>query len=423
VTAVPTNHPALREDNIAFLPGAGRGPGLGMIALGALFMLGVLGAGLAGAMPLRHAMAAYQVGTMAILAICLGATFFVMVFHLLNAGWSSSVRRQFENVMALTPLVGLLLAPTLLLEIMKGGVNFLWLNEAHSHDYLLQKKAIYFFGGKDTHALPVFFILRTVFYVGFWAFLTRRLLGLSVEQDKTGSREASARARFLCAWTMPLFALSIAFVAFDYLMSLDYKFYSTMWGVAYFAGAAFTSSAVVAMILARLHLMGKLSGVVTKEHFHDMGKLMFSFTVFWAYITFCQYFLIWYSNIPEETSYYLARTREGSAWRPLGIVLMVGHFALPFLILLFRSVKKNPHLLTLIGLWAVAMHVADIFFLVRPMTYSATGSVGPLWIDALAIGGALALFTGGVIVQVGSRMLVAKHDPWIHEGLEHRNYV
>jgi hypothetical protein len=155
--------------------------------------------------------------------------------------------------------------------------------------------------------------------------------------------------------------------------------------------------------------------------------MLFAFTVFWAYITFCQYFLIWYSNIPEETAFFLYRTSEGSPWRSLGIFLMIGHFIAPFLIVLFRPVKKSPTLLGLMALWAILVHVADIYWVVRPMVYAANPNPPPatqgLWVDLAGILGVLALFAGYLVWKVPAGRLVAVRDPRIHEALEHRNYV
>ncbi|MFO0832046.1 MAG: hypothetical protein U0637_09400 [Phycisphaerales bacterium] len=424
-----SHHPALRSDNITFAPGAGGGVSMGMMGLGFVLLIAALGIGFSGAggMPLVHALAAVHVGVMSVLAMCLGATFFLMVFHLMGAGWTSTLRRQFENVAAFLPFAWLGLAVILGIELAKGGVQFAWLKPEHMHNPVLVAKSGFYYwpGHMKEGALPLFFILRTAIYGAFWTFLVSRLRGLSLAQDRTGDRALSARAKFMCAWGMPLFALSIAFCAFDYLMSLDYSFFSTMWGVYYFAGAAFSGVAVVTFVLARLVKSGKVQGAVTSEHFHDLGKIMFSFTVFWAYISFCQYFLYWYANIPEETAFYVHRS--GPEWKMLGVFLMIGHFGLPFVYLVSRDVKKNLFLISVACLWFVLVHVADIFWIVRPMTYAGGGQADPMmsgiWLDLLGIVGVLLVFAGFLVKKVSGGVLVAVNDPFIQEGLEHRNYV
>ena len=417
----------LKGDNVQFGAGAGRGMGTGLLAFGAILAAAGIGLGFAGAFgaSLAHAVGAYLVGAMAVLAVCLGATIFVMIFHLLNSGWTATVRRQFENVMSFLPFAWLMLLPVVILEIMKDGLLFKWLNDSFAHDPVLLEKSTYFFwpAGHDSRAFPAFFVGRFLVYGLFWTIITRKLLSLSYEQDRTGSVEPSAKARFTCAWALPLTALSTAFVAFDFLMSLDFKFFSTMWGVYYFAGGAFASIACVSLILNFLLGKGKLKGVVTTEHFHDLGKLQFSFIVFWAYIAFSQYFLIWYAAIPEETAFFLHRKSHG--WMTLGIILMVGHFVVPFLITLSRHIKKNLGIMMLMSLFCLVVHVLDMFWIVRPMVYSnveAPGNASAI-IDIVAILGGVFIFAGYLVQRVAGSTLVAVHDPYMHESLEHKNYV
>jgi hypothetical protein len=416
------NHPALAASNINFEPGSGK-IGLPLMVVGGVLLLVTLFAGFMGlgGVSLKLALGSYHFATMSILAITLGATFFTMVFHLTNAGWTATLRRQFENVMSFLPFAFLLVAVTLIVELAKGGVLFRWIPDGKTHDVILGHKAGYFYWPNHMGEFPAFFYLRAVMYGLVWLFITRKLIGLSKQQDQTGLSDCSAKARFTCAWTMPLFALSTAFAAFDWLMSVDYKFFSTMWGVYYFAGAAFSGSAVVALIFAVIHLKGKMVGAVTKEHFHDLGKLMFAFTVFWAYISFSQYFLIWYSNIPEETAFFVHRNNHG--WKYLGIALMIGHFAIPFVMLVSRHVKKNPVLMIVMACWAVLIHCADIYWIVRPMVFPDGNGPNVAWIDFVALIGVLALFFGYIIHKVVSGPLLAINDPHMDEGLEHKNYV
>lgn len=417
----------LKGENVRFGNGAGRGLGTGMLGLGVLLVAAAIGMGFAGAMgvSLAHAVASYLVGVMAILAVCLGATIFIMIFHLLNSGWTAGVRRQFENIMSFLPFAWLMLLPVVILEIMKDGLMFKWLNDSFATDPSLLEKANFFFWpvGHDSHSFPAFFVIRYLVYGAFWTFVTRRLLSLSYEQDRTGSVEPSAKARFTCAWALPLTALSTAFVAFDFLMSLDFKFFSTMWGVYYFAGGAFASIACVSLILNMLLSKGKLKGVVTTEHFHDLGKLQFSFTVFWAYIAFSQYFLIWYAAIPEETAFFLHRNKDG--WKTVGVILMVGHFVFPFLVILSRHIKKNLNLMMFMSVFCLLVHILDMFWIIRPMVYSNVEGPGnsALALDVVAILGAVLVFAGYMVMRVGGSTLVAVNDPYMHETLEHKNYV
>ncbi len=407
---------------------AGKGLGTGLVAVGVLLAAAGLGLGLSkGGSTAMHAMAAFTVGVMSVIAISLGCLFFLMVWSLLNAGWGATIKRQFENVASLLPIAWLGLVVILIIEIASKGLMLQWLRPEFASDYLLAKKAVYFWGVGGPGDLPLFFIARTLFYGAAWWYLTHIVVGNARKMDATSdpatAAKLAAQVRFTSAWGLPVFALTLSFAAFDYLMGVDFKFFSTMWGVYYFATAAFSGLGFVAVVLAVLLGKGKLRGVVTEEHFHDLGKLMFAFTVFWAYISFCQYFLYWYSNIPEETAFYLHRKTLG--WQYLGAFLMIGHFAVPFLFILSRHVKKVRGLLMATGVWFMIVHVADIFWVVRPMVYP-TGDgpgLGGAHLDVLGIGGVLLAFLGLVIAKVGSLPLVGVNDPYMGEALEHKNYV
>jgi hypothetical protein len=421
----------LKQDNITFPPGTGSA-GTVLLGVGAVMIVvaALLGYKHIGGVYARQALAAYHVGAMSVLAMCLGSMFFVMVFHLTNAGWTGTIRRQFENVMGFVPFAFVLVLPTLIIELARRGEGtshlFGWLTPEAAHSHELQAKWTYFFGPGEpgrVGAFPLFFVARAFIYAVVWTFLSRRLISLSKRQDATGDRMLTAEARFMSAWGMLVFALTTAFAAFDWLMSLDFRFFSTMWGVYYFAGAAFASAAVVTMILAIIRSKGKLAGAVTEEHFHDLGKLMFTFTVFWGYIAFSQYFLIWYSNIPEETAFY--NYRSTPQWMPWGTFLIVGHFVIPFLILLFRPIKRNPTALVAMALWAIMIEVVDMYWIVRPMVYGTEPGPGGMAyvVDLLGILGVLAIFAGYLTRTIPQSSLVAVNDPRMAEALGHKNYV
>ncbi|HYE62774.1 MAG TPA: hypothetical protein VD997_12330 [Phycisphaerales bacterium] len=429
----PSPAQVLRPENVTLAP-TGRGMGFGLIGLGVVLAIVafVLGWQHFAGVAFKQALAAYHLATMSVLAMSLGALFFVMVFHLTNAGWSATLRRQFENVAAFVPFAWLMVLPTLAIEIKSGGLLFTWLGEHASHSPILQGKWGYFFTPGTDHdhmkhgAFPTFFVVRALLYGAVWTYLSTTLRKLSIAQDTSGDRALSVRARFISSWGMLLFALSTAFASFDWLMSLDYTFFSTMWGVYYFAGAAYASVAVVAVILATLRNRGKMVGAVTPEHFHDIGKLMFTFTVFWAYIGFSQYFLIWYSNIPEETAFFYYRMQ--GQWLNLGRFLIIGHFVAPFLILLFRPIKRTTGAIVLLGLWAILMEFSDLYWIVRPMAYAGVEGGGPrglmpMLVDALAILGVVAIFAGYIIQKIPQSNLIAIKDPRLAEALAHKNYV
>jgi hypothetical protein len=413
------NHPDLRGENVRlpdnaasglrrFLAAAGLG-GLGLTALGAAIHSPA------------HALASFEVGVFTVLACCLGSLFFVMVFHALNAHWSVTIRRQLEHAAGLIwlPLLGLgaVLVIELTSSVFTGhGVLFQWLDADKQGTHLIEHKSGYLNAG--------FLLFRFVLYASLWIFLARSLCSMSREQDATGDRALSIAMRRRSTWGLLVFALSVAFASFDFLMSLDYRFYSTMWGVYFFAGSAMSSLAVCAIVLSVLRLTGRLTSVVTDEHFHDLGKLLFAFgACFWAYIAFSQFFLIWYSNIPEETAYFVYRRSGG--WEVLSMVLVIAHFVVPFLLLMSRKVKRSLILLPLMGAYLLVMQVLDLTWIIRPMAYARAIPAGPTswWLDVVASAGCLALFGALLIGAIRSAPLIPMKDPRLLKSLEHKNYV
>lgn len=407
----------LRESNVRYTGGG---------SLSTLFLVVAvvgLGATIASAFMYTgklHAIASFQMAAMGCLAMCLGGMFFTLVTHLMAAGWSITIRRQFENLMVLAPAMLVVAAIVPIYDFFIGhGSLYLWMSPDYHNNVVLEKKIAFL--------NPGFYFLRLAIYFIVWTIIAYKLSNLSLRQDQTGDKWLSNTARFTSAWGMLAFALTTAFAAFDLLMSMDFRFFSTMWGVYYFASAAFSGVAALVLIVVPLRRAGKLEGLVTSEHFHDIGKLMFTFTVFWAYIAFSQYFLIWYSNVPEETVWYLVRKRDG--WQFVFFMLAIGHFIVPFLILLFRGVKRSPTALAVIAIWMLFIHFTDMFFIVRPMVTTRFAEGTPLspaagiWVDLAAVFGMLGLLGFALVWRVKSVPLIPLRDPRLPEAIEHKNYV
>ncbi len=410
----------MTPDNITLEPGALSGLMKIFAGLGALGLLVTIIGGFT--INPHHALAAYEVGVFTALAMTLGALFFVMVFHSLNAGWSITLRRQFENVAWMVRWVWVMMIPIVAIELISKGVLFDWLDPHKvKESHLLGLKAPYLNAG--------FFSFRFLLYGVVWIFLSSKLLGWSIKSDETGDRALGRKARFWSGFGIPCFALTTAFASFDFLMSLDYRFFSTMWGVMYFAAAALASTAVVTLIASRLLSKGKLVGLVHEEHFHDLGKLMFTFTVFWGYIGFSQYFLIWYSNIPEETAWYGFRQQNG--WQWLFVVMTIGHFCVPFLLLIWRKVKRTPVLLTAMGVYVIVITIFDMAWIIRPMAYLNAGAEkidpgyasGEVFLDIAGVVGVLGIFGAILVWKIGRSNLLPIKDPMLHEAMSHKNYV
>jgi hypothetical protein len=349
---------------------------------------------------------AYLVAFAFWLAIALGGLFFTMLHQVTGAVWSAVPRRAAEALSMTLPLLFVFFIPLIF------GLHDLyhWSHEeAVVSDELLQWKSPFL--------NPGFFILRAVLYFAVWSTLAWLLNRESLAQDADGDVAHTVRLRKISAPGMFLFAFTVTFAAFDWLMSLEPHWYSTIFGVYYFTGSFLASLAFMTVFFGWLRSRKVLENVVTLDHFHDFGRLLFAFTVFWAYIGGSQYYLIWYANIPEETVWYLARW-DGS-WMYVSLALIFGHFAVPFVVLAFYRAKRTLKVLLGIASLILVMHFVDMFWIVMP-TFSEHGSVHFSWMHIttmIGIGGVvkwlfLTRFTGNPVVPY--------NDPKFKDSVAHR---
>ena len=329
------------------------------------------------------------------LTIGLGSLFFTMLHHLTNATWSVVLRRFSENVMMM-----LLFLAVLFIPIIAGiGNLYHWSHhEIVASDPVLKEKSLYLNTG--------FFIIRAVFYFGIWLFLARGLYKTSLAQDKSFADGQTERMKKFSAPGMLLFAFTVTFAAFDWLMSLDAHWYSTAFGVYIFAGSLLSALSFITLVTILLREKGYLSNLITLEHYHDLGKLLFAFTVFWGYIAFAQYFLIWYANIPEETIWYRVRWL---GYRPLTLLIVFGHFVVPFVVLISRGAKRNLTVMKLMAVWLLLMHWVDLYWVVMPS--HSDRALQAFWIDIAAMVGIGGLTLWFFWRMMASQPLVPVNDP------------
>ena len=368
--------------------------------------------------------ASYITAYMFWLSFGLGGLIFTLVHHAARAGWSTVVRRIAENFMMSLPLLGLLAIPIVLV----AHDVFEWTHEqAVQDDAILAQKAPYLNEG--------FFRIRVVGYLVLWSGFAIYLYRQSIQQDEDGDISHSHKSRFISPIGIVVYALTSTMAAMDYMMSLDPHWFSTVFGVYYFAGTFMTIFAAVALMVYVLQALGFLKTVVTAEHFQDLGKYVFAFMVFWAYIAFSQYMLIWYANLPEET-YWFAYRWEGG-WSTLCNVLIWGHFAIPFLYLMSRHIKRH-RLGLLVGIiLMLVMHYADMYFLVQPSIDFVHASAhadnfGTVYehmhgfhfgiLDVTTFLGVGGLVMGAVFYFTQKNSLVPKQDPRLTESVVHENY-
>jgi hypothetical protein len=316
------------------------------------------------------------------------------------------VRRIGETVFATIPVMAALFLPLLL------GLHDLyeWTHhEVVEQDALLQWKAPFL-------NIP-FFLTRAAIYFACWSFIAVLYFRGSRGQDTSGDPAVSARLRRFAGPALIVLAITTTFAAIDWIMSLTPHWYSTMFGVYFFAGAFVGFIALLSVLASAMRQARLLDTVVTPEHLHDLGKFLFAFTAFWAYIAFSQWFLIWYANLTEETIWFKARL-EGS-WKMVSILLMVGHFGIPFFYLMGRAVKRTGSTLAIGGVWLLAMHFVDIYWQVMPTLHPEGVRVSVLDVAAfVTIGG---IFVAAVSWLMRRQALVPLRDPTLAESIAFEN--
>lgn len=289
------------------------------------------------------------------LSLGLGALFLVLAHHLFDAGWSVPIRRFCEHIATRLPWMAILFLPIWI----KRHSIFPWLNELdHPNHSLHAKNPLFSEAGFTVSAIACFLV---------WWLLSNRLRSWSLEQDVTGDAKATYRMRFWSGLGVVLFALSLTLAAVMWMKSLMYEWFSTMYGVWYFAGSVWLMLATAYMITMILDRQGVLTEVLHEHQYYFLGSLMFAFTVFYAYVTFAQYFIIWNANMPEETFWYYLR--EKGTWFAISMVIIFGHFLLPFLALLRIDVKSMFKWMVPLCLWAWLMRWVDLSFNIMPSPY------------------------------------------------------
>ncbi|MBL8862941.1 MAG: quinol:cytochrome C oxidoreductase [Planctomycetes bacterium] len=358
----------------------------------------------------RRLKQAWLVATAFVLTISLGALFFVILQHLLHAGWSVAVRRVAELLAANVGVTAVLVAPLVALAVAGDGELWPWADPraAEGHPLL---------AAKEPYLNGTFFALRCAAWFGAWWLMARWFLNRSLAQDEARDAGPTQALERRAPPAMVAFALTVNFAAFDLLMSLSPEWYSTIFGVYVFAGSVVAFLAATILILRALQSRGLLRGVVSVEHYHDLGKLLFAFVFFWGYIAFSQFMLIWYADIPEETAWFHARFH--GPWAQVSLLLLLGHFVLPFAGLLSRHAKRCLPVLTLWAAWLLVAHAVDLVWLVHPGHHGEAAPFQP--VDALAFVAVLALWGAGLARVAVGRALVPVRDPRLHESLTFEN--
>jgi hypothetical protein len=372
----------------------------------AVAALGIVACALLGMASPKQFFFSWLVSFLFFLSLALGALIFVLIQYASQGGWGIVVRRIGETTFATIPVMAALFLPLLF------GLHdlFEWAEPgAAEHDALLRWKAPYL-------NVP-FFLIRAALYFGLWSVMAVLYYRGSQSQDATGDPRVSARLRLLAGPAIIVLALTQTFASIDWIMSLTPHWYSTMFGVYFFAGSFVGFIALLSVMAPAMRQAGLLDTAISVEHLHDIGKFLFAFTAFWAYIAFSQFFLMWYANLPEETIWYKARL-EGS-WMQVSLLLLVGHFIAPFFYLMGRTVKRNGITLAAGGGWILVMHFVDLYWQVMPTLHPA--GLRPSLLDVAAfaaIGGCFVAAAGWLMRR---QALVPLRDPRLAESLAFEN--
>jgi hypothetical protein len=351
-----------------------------------------------------HFFKAYLLAYVFWIGIALGSLAISMLHHLSGGAWGVVIRRVLEAASRTLPFMALLFLP------IAFGINelYLWANpEAVAKDAILQHKAAYL-------NVP-FFIIRAAIYFVIWSALAYLLSKWSLEQEQRGETGQALRMQRLSGLGLVLYALTILFMSVDWIMSLDPHWFSTIYGILFMGGqglSAFAFAIAVAVLLSRTEPMSR---VIAPAHLHDLGKLMLAFVMLWAYFSFSQFLIIWSANLPEEIPWYLRRW--GGGWQWVGLLLIFGHFVLPFVLLLSSDIKKSGRTLIGVAVTIILMRIVDLFWNIGPLHHEE--SFGATWLDAVApvaLGGIwLAIF----LWQLRTRPLLPLGEPYLAEALEH----
>ncbi|MSR41213.1 MAG: quinol:cytochrome C oxidoreductase [Phycisphaerales bacterium] len=406
--------------------------GIGVVCLGAGVYLGKSGAFNTDA---RSFWKMYLVAFLFGLTICLGGLFFLIIQFLTRAGWSVAVRRPAEALASNLKWIWLLFIPVLWMFFNGTAATlFPWADLATLE---ANDPGIAHVVGKKVAFLNAnFFLVRAVVYFAAWAMLAWFFTNNSSRQDQDG---AMHRTLSMQKWSGPaaiIFALTTTFAAVDWIMSLSPAWFSTMFGVYFFTGCVTGGYASLALITVRLTRLGLLKGIVSGEHLQDLGKLLFAFgMVFWAYIGFSQYMLIWYANLPEETGWFL--TRQVGGWLPVTLMLLFGHFIIPFVGMISRWPKRYGISLAAASVWMLCFHWIDLYWLVMPEipndigTFATYGDLVAKYgtqpnglenpLNYILTAGVACLVTAGSIAYLQGRSLVPTRDPRLHESLSFEN--
>jgi len=372
---------------------------IGWLLLAAGLILGIIGF----FTDHHRAMMNYLMAYMFVLSIGIGSLLLIALEYVAGADWSVPIRRVVEFLAAVILLLPILVLPL----IFSVHDIFHWAHaDAVAKDEILKAKSPYL---NET-----FFIIRVFVVLVLWVLFYYLLIRNSNEQDKTRNQLLTKKNIVLSAVFIPIFAITITITAVDWLMSLEPHWFSTIFGVYFFASSVVASLAAITLFVVKLKENGYLHPKLVDDHLFSLGALQFAFINFWAYIAFSQYLLIWYANLPEENFWFLHRWENG--WEFLSILLIITHFVVPYAALLSQPAKMDPKRLKFISVWILFAHFIDLYWLVMPNIQGYYFSFIDLVVPLLSSGLIILVFN----LRAKKANLVPIGDPKLQKGLDFR---
>jgi len=355
--------------------------------------------------------AALYVAALFFFIIALGVLAFYAIQRAAQAGWSPMLFRVMEGITAYLVPGGIIVFVLLVLSVLHLNHLFVWMDpEVVEHDELLQ--------GKASYLNPVFFLIRAAIFLVGWILYREVSRRLSLAQDKADDNSNFKKNFRWSAGFLVFYLVSESMMSWDWIMSVDPHWFSTLFGWYVFASMFVSGITVIAMIAIYLKSRGYLPDV-NDSHIHDLAKFMFGISIFWAYLWFGQFMLIWYANIPEETGWFLIR--QTGDWKWVGVALILGHFALPFFLLLSRFPKRRPGLLAVGAIYILAVHFIDLFWIVQPQK-SPLGHMPVPLLDVFLCVAMIGLYVVFTAKSLQGAALIPTGDPRLAESLSHENY-
>ena len=337
-----------------------------------------------------------------VLGITAGSLSWLMLQYLTGGAWGVVIRRPAEAAVRTFQLLALLFIPIAL-----GTSSLYSWTQPTTDATLLVKQARYL-------NVPFFLVRAAVFFAG-WIFLSWFLNRWSAREDREGPVPANSRMAAISGPGLIFWAFSVTFMSIDWVMSLSPHWFSTMFGLLFVIGQGLSGMAFLVTVLVFLSNFRPMSEVLTPRHLHDLGKFLLATVMVWAYFAFSQFLIIWAGNLPEEIPWYVERLRGG--WQYVALLLVFGHFALPFALLLSRDLKRNFKLLASIAVFILCMRVVDIYWMVTPD--SSKGSLSVSWLDLAGPLGLGGIWLAYFLIQLEKRPLMPLNEMELAEALEH----